>query len=98
MTNFRNLDEAVEAIKSRAITTSQGSFIKLSDMEELLAQFRQSKAENAVPQDGAKTFAGAAKLASQDPEIQALFAPVPVAQQVTPTGQSTPTATEGVKS
>lgn len=72
MLGFDNLDDAVRELGDRVVRTSQGPFVKVSDLVELQKQARESKAEAeavAASRPRIKTFAQAKVAAKRDPRL-----------------------------
>jgi hypothetical protein len=98
MPPLRDLNEMLKAIDGLAIRTTQGSYVKVSDLLDLMERYQ---GEGTLQQTGKfDTFAEAKKAAKSDPELQAAFAskksPTEVAIEAA-MGRHSPTATEGVK-
>lgn len=73
-----NVNEVMKRLEGSAISTSQGSFVRVDDVKRLL-QERKEEAEKErqkrMEQRPPKTFAEARTRAKDDPEIQAAFPP-----------------------
>jgi hypothetical protein len=100
--DIRNLNEALEAIDKIAMHTSQGSFVKVSDLKQLLTERREileSELEDRLEREIPYRMSPekARRLAMRDEKLREDF-PAPSPREPGKSVPAGPTASEGVKS
>ena len=93
---LHNLDDALEALQSKAIHTTQGAFVRLADVQEWAQQFRDSDQIEKETIPHRMSPLQARRMAMRDPEVRAAFGP-PRQPQLGRSIPAGPSADEGVK-
>lgn len=74
MANLHNLQTAMEQLEKSALRTSQGTFVKIEDLKQLMEeQDEELTEENLNRILGPRTFAQAKARIQKDPEIMGQF-------------------------
>lgn len=68
------LDQLLEMLEDKLVTTSNGSYISVDDLKQLEKDFKEGKTLSE-PTGTAKTLHGARKALSEDPEFLKAFEP-----------------------
>lgn len=86
--SLHNLDNALARVSDKMVHTDKGSFVRVDDLKEAMADTREAMIEEAL-RSRPRTMREAKRMARQDPELQKAFS----YDRMEPPGRSVP-ATE----
>jgi hypothetical protein len=69
---LKNANEMLAAIEDMAIHTSQGAFVRVDDLKQLMGRYEKER-EDAKEQPAPRSFAAAKILARADEDLKASF-------------------------
>jgi hypothetical protein len=99
--DIHNLDEALKQLKKKAVETSQGAYVRWSDVEKLMkgrVEVAKEKTTEAKERGKIKTVEQARAAAKRDLEVQDFFKDKGSKEPGRAVSAQPPTAAEGVKS
>jgi hypothetical protein len=74
---LKNANEMLAAIDEMAIHTSQGAFVRVDDLTQLMGRYEKER-EDAGEQPQPRSFAAAKLLARNDEDLKAAFPERPI--------------------
>jgi len=100
MSDLRQVNEALKELKKRAVQTKHGSYVRLSDVEELVAgqkEVTREETQERIQRGRIKTVEQARMAVKRDPELMEFFEGKGSKEPGKAIPASPPPAVEGVK-